>query len=124
MTLLSCTEVPAPTVIRDASPRSTAPNQMLARSPTWTSPISTAVGASHTSAPIVGRTPSSSTIVAMAGAYDAGASRNVLIIDSSQSVRSITPLPGGMKCVVPGRIASWDAGRPERSPIAPPPSSR
>src|SRR4051794_26415768 len=47
-------------VICELSPRRTAPNQMLARSPTRTSPASTAVGAIHTSSPMVGRTPPSS----------------------------------------------------------------
>ena len=59
-TALSCTAVPAPMWIVELSPRSTAPNQMLALSPTRTSPTRTAVGASHTSRPMVGDTPSSS----------------------------------------------------------------
>src|SRR3954453_3055888 len=65
ITALSCTEVPAPMVMFELSPRSTAPNQMLARSPTRTSPTSTAVGATQTASPIVGRTPPSSTITAI-----------------------------------------------------------
>src|SRR5579863_9870627 len=51
--------------MNEVSPRSTAPNQMLARSPTRTSPASTAVSARNTSAPIVGAIPSSSMIVAI-----------------------------------------------------------
>ena len=47
ITQLSCTLVPAPTMIpfSGSSPRSTAPNQMLASSPTVTSPTRTALGA-------------------------------------------------------------------------------
>src|SRR5919107_1769783 len=52
-----------------------------------------------------------------------GASKNGTIIDCSQSARSKTPLPAGTKCVVPGSTASWDFGRPAKSPITPPPSS-
>src|SRR5436190_16152919 len=65
ITALSWIELPAPISMCEESPRSTAPNQMFARSPTRTSPIRTAVGASHTSSPIAGVTPSSSMIVAI-----------------------------------------------------------
>src|SRR5262245_15654166 len=60
MTALSCTDAPGPMWMLELSPRSTAPNQMLALSPTRTSPTRTAVGASQTSRPMVGDTPSSS----------------------------------------------------------------
>src|SRR5215217_4489391 len=53
-----------------------------------------------------------------------GASRNPPIIGTSQSARSRIALPGGMKCTVPGSTASWDFGRPARSPITPPSSNR
>ena len=43
---------------------------------------------------------------------DASASRNGGIIATSQSARSRTPLPGGMKCDVPGSTASCDVGQP------------
>ena len=55
-----------------------------------------------------------------AGAHSA--SRNGRIIACIQTARSSTPEPGGTKCVVPGSTASWDFGRPARSPITPPPS--
>src|SRR5215208_3215049 len=53
-----------------------------------------------------------------------GASRNGGTIASSHSARSITPLPGGIKWAVPGITTSWCPEKPDRSPIAPPPSSR
>ena len=65
MTALSWTEHSSPSSMYDASPRSTAPNQMLARSPTRTSPTSTAVGARNTSRPIAGALPSSSSRIAI-----------------------------------------------------------
>ena len=64
ITALSWIELPAPISMCETSPRSTVPNQMFARSPTRTSPTRTAVVARKTSSPMVGATPSSSTIVA------------------------------------------------------------
>src|SRR6185312_4163621 len=58
---------PVPISMCEKSPRRTAPNQTLVAAPIRTSPMSTAVGAIHTSSATVGRTPSSSTIVAISG---------------------------------------------------------
>ena len=46
------------------------------------------------------------------------------IMGISHSERSRMPLPGGMKCVVPGRIARRARPTPVMSPIPPPPRSR
>src|SRR5215211_6294620 len=61
---------------------------------------------------------------AVGSASGGGASRNGGTIASSHSALSRTPLPGGMKWAVPGSTASWCPEKPDRSPIAPPPSSR
>ena len=53
-------EVSSPISMCERSPRSTAPNQTLARSPMRTSPVRTAFGARYTSRPIVGAMPSTS----------------------------------------------------------------
>ena len=43
---------------------------------------------------------------------------------SSHSARSSIPMPGGMKCAVPGRTASRARPMPCTSPMRPPSSSR
>src|SRR5260221_4090280 len=48
-----------------------------------------------------------------------GASRNAVIIEANHSARSVS-----VTCVVPGSTASWERGRPTRSPTTPPPSRR
>src|SRR5262245_56101352 len=55
--------VRAPTRIGPASPRSTAPYQMLASSPSWTSPSTTAFGATNAVAGIRGVNPRTSPIM-------------------------------------------------------------
>src|SRR5271167_3889963 len=55
--------VRAPIRIGPLSPRMTAPNQMLDSSPTSTSPIKTAVGATKAVGWILGRLPPYSTII-------------------------------------------------------------
>jgi AcrR family transcriptional regulator len=63
-------------------------------------------------------------IRASARARPRRASRNGGISASSHSARSSIPMPGGMKCAVPGSTASRACPMPCTSPMRPPPSSR